>query len=332
MAAIVLAAVSSAAQTAIETPKILDNVYVGVHAGIASPLDFDHATPFNALAGIKVGKDFTPVFGANAEGTAWFGDNHFGDSKTFLKATYVGVNGTVNFTNLLLGYDAAKTFAISTEAGLGWIHGWNDVDEGETNALGAKTGLVFSWGLGKSKAWQLYAEPAVYWNLTDDGKVKFDNNDAQLAVEVGAVYKFKTSNGTHNFKVWNVGELNDEINKLRAENAKLKDEAETERYVEKIIADTVVLDKTYIVAFANDDASLSSAAKAVLDQVNPAAEVTVDGYADGVGGAKHNAALSKKRADAVAEYLKARGVEVGSADGHGKTGKYAARIAIVTEK
>ena len=223
---------SANAQIAYQKADFLDNVYVGLNGGVSSPLDFNSVTPFNAQAGVKVGKNWSPVFGTNIEGTAVFGDNHFADSHTFVKATYVGLNGTLNLTNLFLNYNPDKVFETSLEAGLGWIHNYHTPTptniDGHANYLGAKTGVILAWNIGNNKAWQLYAEPSVYWNLSKTDKIQFNKHNAQLAVSVGVVYKFKTSNKTHNFKVYNIydytsalKEARNRIDALEAQNAEL---------------------------------------------------------------------------------------------------------------
>ena len=116
------------AQTAIETPKFFDNVYVGVEAGATTPLTF--VQPFkniNPVVGIVIGKDFTPVFGIQAEGMTWFQDHNFANSHTAFKAVNVGVNGTVNFSNLFFGYKGTpRKFELTGVAGLGWLRILND--------------------------------------------------------------------------------------------------------------------------------------------------------------------------------------------------------------
>lgn len=330
------------AQTAIQTPKLLDNIYVGANVGATTPLDFNHTFPLNTTFGLKVGKNFTPIWGANVEGTTWFGDNHF-QSETgspFFKATYVGVNGTINLTNLFLGYNPHKTFDLSTEAGLGWIHQFNHCTDKvnaknevigtshqSTNDLGAKTGLVFAWNLGSAKAWQIYANPTIYWNLTgyDDG-VKFANNYAQLALNVGVAYKFKTSNGTHNFKIWDVGAMNDEINSLRSELAKKPKEVVTEKVVNRVVNGGT----KWVVFFSKGSADLTEDAKTVLDEISNGTTVEVVGHTSEEGSIAFNKRLSENRANAVANYLTNRGVKVGTTSGEGKTGKPQNRVVIVT--
>ena len=325
---------SANAQIAYQKADFLDNVYVGLNGGVSSPLDFNSVTPFNAQAGVKVGKNWSPVFGTNIEGTAVFGDNHFADSHTFVKATYVGLNGTLNLTNLFLNYNPDKVFETSLEAGLGWIHNYHTPTptniDGHANYLGAKTGVILAWNIGNNKAWQLYAEPSVYWNLSKTDKIQFNKHNAQLAVSVGVVYKFKTSNKTHNFKVYNIydytsalEEARDRIAALEAQNAELS-KRPTETY--NVVKETVVYSQDIItVSFLQNSAELTQDAKNILDKVSASLPVKVIGSTSPEGTTRRNSELSVQRANAVAEYLKSRGVEVVSAEGneHG-------RIAVVT--
>lgn len=329
---------SANAQIAYQKADFLDNVYVGLNGGVSSPLDFNSVTPFNAQAGVKVGKNWSPVFGTNIEGTAVFGDNHFADSHTFVKATYVGLNGTLNLTNLFLNYNPDKVFETSLEAGLGWIHNYHthtptNID-GHANYLGAKTGVILAWNIGNNKAWQIYAEPSVYWNLSKTDKIQFNKHNAQLAVSVGVVYKFKTSNKTHNFKVYNIydytsalEEARDRIAALEAQNAELsKRPTETYNVVKEINKETVVYSQDiFTVSFLQNSAELTQDAKNILDKVGASLPVKVIGSTSPEGSTRRNSELSVQRANAVAEYLKSRGVEVVSAEGneHG-------RIAVVT--
>lgn len=329
---------SANAQIAYQKADFLDNVYVGLNGGVSSPLDFNSVTPFNAQAGVKVGKNWSPVFGTNIEGTAVFGDNHFADSHTFVKATYVGLNGTLNLTNLFLNYNPDKVFETSLEAGLGWIHNYHTPTptniDGHANYLGAKTGVILAWNIGNNKAWQLYAEPSVYWNLSKTDKIQFNKHNAQLAVSVGVVYKFKTSNKTHNFKVYNIydytsalEEARDRIAALEAQNAELsKRPTETYNVVKETNKETVVYSQDIItVSFLQNSAELTQDAKNILDKVSASLPVKVIGSTSPEGTTRRNSELSVQRANAVAKYLKSRGVKVVSAEGneHG-------RIAVVT--
>ena len=77
-------------QTAYEESKILDNTSISVVGGVTTPLDFNSVFPINGVAGIKLQKDFTPIFGFNVEGLASFGDNHYGNASTVVKSINTG--------------------------------------------------------------------------------------------------------------------------------------------------------------------------------------------------------------------------------------------------
>jgi len=338
MMALMLSLVLSVnAQTAIETPKILDNVYVGVEAGATTPLNF--VQPFkniNPVAGVVLGKDLTPVFGVQAEGMTWFQDHNFANSHTAFKAINVGLNGTVNLSNLFLGYNGApRKFEVTTVTGIGWLsilgddnlNGLSGIEDNDE--LTAKTGLNFAFNLGSKH--QVYLQPAVMWNLTgytnrDD--VQFNKNHAQFAVMLGYAYKFKTSNGTHNFKIYDVGAMNNEINYLRAELAKKPNVVVKEIIREKFVP----AENTVWVPFAFDKAELTNNAKAILNNLKNVKTVNVDGYASWEDGsnAEHNTALSIVRAHTVTEYLKSIGVNVNKSEGHGAEGITSQRCVIVS--
>lgn len=343
------------AQTAIETPKFLDNVYVGVEAGATTPLNF--VQPFknvNPVAGVVLGKDLTPVFGVQAEGMTWFQDHNFANSHTAFKAINVGLNGTINLSNLFFGYKGTpRAFEVTTVTGLGWLrilsdHGLDGTPSNvngvitaveDNDELTAKTGLNLAFNLGAKKQHQIYLQPAVMWNLTgytnrdltgytnrDD--VQFNKNHAQFAVMLGYTYKFKTSNGTHNFKTYDVGAMNNEINRLQAELAKKPNVVVREIIKEKVVA----AENTVWIPFAFDKAELTNDAKAILDNLKDVKAVNVDGYASWEDGsnAEHNTALSIVRAHTVTEYLKSIGVNVNKSEGHGAEGITSQRCVIVS--
>ena len=127
MFALIMGAFTSAnAQTATENSRVFDNISLGATAGVSTPLDFNSMFPFNANAGLKIQKDFSPVFGLQAEGIAVLNDNHFSDIKTAIKATNVGVNAVFNLSNIFGGYNGTpRTFEVSTVTGIGWLHTWH---------------------------------------------------------------------------------------------------------------------------------------------------------------------------------------------------------------
>lgn len=316
--------------TATQTTKILDNMYIGINGGATTPLDFNSVFPLNATAGLKLGKELTPVFGVEVEDFVSFGDNHFMDSKTFVKTNNLMLNGKVNLSNLFCDYlGHPRKFELSTNTGLGWQHryGVTTLDDDE---LIAKTGLDFAFNF--NDAHSLVISPAVYWNLTNkyDDAIRFNKNYAQLGIALGYVYHFTTSNGTHAFKLYNISEYENVIAKLNEELAKKPREVVNRIIVEKVVK--VPADKTFWVPFAFDKSELSADAKKMLDSLKGVGTVNVDGYASWEDGSnkEHNQALSDERADNVAFYLDSLGVKVNRCEGHGATDVTSQRCTIIT--
>ena len=75
----------------------------------------------------------------------------------------------------------------------------------------------------KAKAWQFYIEPAMIWTLGGYNggthAIKYNVNNSGFQLNVGFNYKFKNSNGTHNFTI---AELRDQ-SEIDGLNAKIND-------------------------------------------------------------------------------------------------------------
>jgi hypothetical protein len=312
---------SANAQIATENSNALDNISFGVTAGVSTPMDFNSMFPLNTNVGLKLQKDFTPVFGLQVEGIAFLNSNHFNDLKTAIKATNVGVNGVFNLSNIFGGYKGTpRTFEVSTETGFGWLHNWDTPD----NFLTAKTGLDLAFNLGKKKASSIVISPAIYWNLNKFGDIHFDKRGSQLAINISYVYHFKTSNGTHHFKTYDIGAMIGEIDRLNGALAECEGREPIVKIVEKIVeapanASTAAEAKagTWIVTFETGKANLSNEAKYILNQVGNDAIVDVIATASPDGSPAFNQKLSEKRAKAVADFLTNRGVRVNSFEGKG---------------
>lgn len=361
MVAILSFATTMSAQTAFESPKLFDNTFISVGGGVATPLSFDAVFPLNPTATLAVGKQFTPVWGAEVEGTAWFGSHaHGGTDSRFdrlthfdrtthnvVRGSFVGVNGLTNLTNLFLGYKGSpRLFEVSTVLGGGWLHVFtpNNSDKAH-NGFGVKTGLDLAFNLGEAKAHTIKISPSVIWDVTsldvtdvtrsindETMPLKFDKRFAQLQLGVSYTYHFATSNGTHHFRTYDVGAMNAEINRLIAENDALRNRPTTE--VTKTVVETkvtkVLVPNQFTVQFAFDDATLSESAKAELSKIEGGTAVTIDAFASPEGKAEHNQKLSEARANSVKLFLEENGVRVLDAHGHGVTSDTSNRIAIVT--
>ena len=374
LAIAMMAVISVNAQTATEDSKVLDNTYVGVEAGVSTPLNFNSMFPVNPAVGVKLGKEFTPVIGLEVEGVAILGDNFYRDGvngsipatgafnvhkagsvNTFVKATNVGLNGVINWSNLLLGYQGTpRFFEVKTNTGIGWLHYFGHMPTNvlgawmptsKKNALTAKTAVDFAFNLGKEKAHTITVSPGVYWNLNETGAVQFNKNFAQFGVMVGYTYHFKTSNGTRHFKTYDVGAMTAEIGHLNDELAKKPKEVEVIKYVDRVVINNNNAPATNAfgnatgfgvsetVYFAFNSAKLDARAKEALNKLGQNGVYVIDAYASSEGSTDYNLKLSQRRADAVKAYLESRGAKVDSATGHGvQFGTTTGRVAVVKLK
>lgn len=321
---------ASAQKIATENSNAFDNIGIGLTGGVSTPLDFNSIFPVNPNVGLKITKDFTPVFGIQAEGLAFLNDNHFSDLKTTVKATNVSLLAAVNLSNTIFGYKGTpRVFEVSPVAGIGWLHEWNT----STNSLSGKTGVDLAFNLGKKKAHSIVLTPAIYWNLNNLKEIQFNKNHAQLALNLTYIYHFKTSNGTHHFKTYDISAMEDEINYLRGrvdelEKKPLPTNAVATASETKVVEKVVPVESQWYVQFAKGSSALTDAAKEVLDKVSRTVDIV--GTASPEGTAEFNQALSEKRAAVVADYLTGRGVKVNSWIGKGSTGDSSNRLAIVS--
>ena len=330
MLALFSAVVTANAQIATENSNAFDNVGAGITAGVSTPLDFNSVFPLNTNVGLKITKDITPVIGFQIEGLAVLNDNHFSDLKTAVKATNIGLNSALNLSNFFWGYKGTpRAFEVSAVAGLGWLHAWNTSE----NSLTAKTGLDLAFNLGKKKVHSLVLTPAVYWNLNKIDAIQFNKKGAQLGLNLSFIYHFKTSNGTHHFKTYDVGAMISEIDRLKGALSECEKRepkvVEVAQTVEKKVA--VPTKTEWFVQFAQKSAELTAEAKATLDKIDEDFVVDVIGTSSPEGYAEFNKRLSEKRAAVVADYLTKRGVKVNSLAGKGvQIGLATNRLAIVT--
>lgn len=327
------------AQTVVES-KNADNWYVGVLGGIDSKTTHNRVLKnLNEHAGLRVGRYFTPVVGLAVEGDAFFNDKKFGNSKTAVKAVNVDLLGTLNFTNWFCGYAGQpRTFELYAVAGAGWNHilGSNVVGESR-NDLVSRLGLDFAFNLGESRAWQLFVEPAINYNLNHSHRNSFNVNSSALQLSAGLIYKFGNSNGTHNFKIAElrdqdeIDHLNAKINELRGSNAdKDKQIAQDGRVIEELrkqleaeknkqptvvqqvtkVVNSNVLQPTVI--FGQGKSTIDAAQMASVAMVakymknHKDAKLLIKGYASPEGSVELNQKLSEARANAVKQALVSR--------------------------
>ena len=248
LAAGFMAVSANAQNTAITANKAGDNWYIGANAGVSTFLKEQGGKDgfFKSLAptfGVRVGKNLTTVFGLALDADMHFKSNKkwYDGSKTFVEDINVDLLGTFNLSNLFAGYPGEpRAFEVIALGGFGWEHGFNHISK--ANAVTSKVALDFAFNLGANKAWQLYIEPSLNYNLKswvggmdeaaiaaviadiNDPGFKYDVNRAFFSLKAGVNYKFGNSNGTHNFAKAQLRDqaeidgLNAKINELRADN------------------------------------------------------------------------------------------------------------------
>jgi len=247
-----MAASVSAQNTAITSSKAGDNWYFGINAGVTTKTKESYKDAgdgfFKSIAptfGVRLGKNLTTVFGLAADADVYFkcNDKYYAGPKTFVNALDLNLLGTFNLSNLFAGYQGEpRAFELIALGGFGWEHDFNHMSK--TNALNSKIALDFAFNLGAAKAWQLYIEPALTYNLhswaegvdasvayailgANEPGFMYDINKSIFSLKAGLNYKFGNSNGSHNFKIEQLRDqaeidgLNAKINELRADvNAK----------------------------------------------------------------------------------------------------------------
>ena len=326
-------AVSVNAQTVTES-KTFDNFYIGINGGAQVKTTGESwMNNLNSNAGLRIGRWFTPVFGLAAEGNVYFNDHckhYMPQSKTVARYMNVGLIGTVNLSNWFAGYKGEpRLFEVVPVYGFGWGHTFG-TDE-NYNVLTSKAGIDFTFNLGKAKAWQVYVEPSMNWSLNGYGYegVAYNINKSAFQLNAGIVYKFKNSNGSHNFTIAQLRDqneidgLNSQINSLRSDlndkDAQLSAKDKQIKDLQNALDECNKKPKDVKPATATNlqPTVLFRQGKAVVDKSqmpnieliaqymknHPEAKVEIKGYASPEGNKDFNQALSQKRADAVKNVL-----------------------------
>ena len=326
-------AVSVNAQTVTES-KTFDNFYIGINGGAQVKTTGESwMNNLNSNAGLRIGRWFTPVFGLAAEGNVYFNDHckhYMPQSKTVARYMNVGLIGTVNLSNWFAGYKGEpRLFEVVPVYGFGWGHTFG-TDE-NYNVLTSKAGIDFTFNLGKAKAWQVYVEPSMNWSLNGYGYegVAYNINKSAFQLNAGIVYKFKNSNGSHNFTIAQLRDqneidgLNSQINSLRSDlndkdaqlSAKDKQIKDLQNALDecnkkpKYVKPATATNLQPTVLFRQGKAVVDKSQMPNIELIaqymknHPEAKVEIKGYASPEGNKNFNQALSQKRADAVKNVL-----------------------------
>lgn len=337
LAATVMTASSVSAQTVTES-KTFDNIYVGINGGVATKTTgHGWLGDLNPNLGIRVGRYFTPVFGLAVESNVYFSNKPDESIGTFVRTMNTSLLGTVNLSNWIGGYKGEpRDFEVSALYGLGWGHVFgHPSDDYKDNTLTSKAAIDFAFNLGKAKAWQVYIEPAMIWTLGSDNSfsstnnVSYNINNSGFQLNAGVIYKFKNSNGTHNFTIAElrnqaeIDGLNAKINDLRGDlNGKDAQLAAKDRQIQdlqraldecnkkpKYEKPATATNLQPTVLFRQGKSVVDAAQYAPIELIaqymknHPEANVEIKGYASPEGSAELNQKLSEERAEAVKKIL-----------------------------
>ena len=357
-AAFALNASAQTEQKALLESKSYDNWYIGINGGLATKTSHNKwLKNLNSNAGLRVGRWFTPAFGFEIESNAYFGDKPQTSTGTIVKYGTVDLGATINLSNWWFGYNGEPRFfeVIAIPAiGMGHVFGNEDKVSQNLNDFTGKLALDFAFNVDKKTCLQIYLEPAmlysIYGNTSASTDFGLDINRSNFQLNLGLIYKFKNTNGTHNFKYAEpsyitdedeVNRLNGRIAELLAENEQLKN-TKTKEVAPRVIERTKkIVDP--VVTFSQGSSSIEKLQYANIEKMaeylkkNDDAKLQITGYASTEGSKELNQKLSEARAEAVKHALVAKyGIAAGRIEisGEGATDSQSAeadynRIAVM---
>ena len=152
-----------AQKTAVTANKAGDNWYIGINAGVATPMnkfrfnlgggeDYGFMKGVSPEFGVRIGKNLTTVFGLALDINNYFGNKSdsksmFG-SKTFINATDFDILSTWNLNNLFAGYKGEpRAFEVIALVGGGYSRAWAEKQGG----INAKAAIDFALNFGSAK-------------------------------------------------------------------------------------------------------------------------------------------------------------------------------------
>ena len=328
--------------------KFFDNTFVGGSVGFSKNL-ITNNNPFMPFADdnssfvvdVNLGKWITPKFG----GEFTYSYSFHAHEGTLGNSSFWGANLLFNLSNIISGYNGEpRTLEIVPLLGGGYYR----THEVNTHNLAARAGVKIVGNLDEDKKLQVNIVPSINYLLTDDGIVdtpnpqpRFDIRRSWFNLQLGLTYKFKTSNGTHNFKfsdklytqdevdtyMKSTDELMADVNRLRELSEKTKAENEsltkqvhdlneqikilTEKNIELQVSEKSIS----VIGFElGKDRILATNRSNILNIVNYLKEnenvnVVLTGFADAkTGTPKRNMELSVSRAEIIKNALVKLGV------------------------
>lgn len=340
---------ANAQEKAISYSKFFDNWQLGVKGGGFSDT---HREAFlkntRATFGLELEKQISPAFRLGVEGMAYVRPVAFDENPTynnFIDQTNVSLVGTVNLSNLILGYNGTpRFFEVEGFAGLGWRHtylqnivpGVNTRENTVTNGMTAQFGSNLLFNLGESKKWAVKLSPAIIYGVDTPAKNSANSLNSLNSVTqltAGIIYRFKGSNGARHITLANTAAPapdTTELDRLRAslkekeseltdnqkKIKKLEEELEAERNKKpQVIEKTVTKSKktlesvvTYRVGKTTIESSQLPNVERIATYLKkyPNSKVVIKGFASPEGNLEKNQKLAADRAESVKKILVSR--------------------------
>ena len=302
------------------------NLYNGTVTKGESP--FDHISP---ALNVYVGKWHTPGFGwrvgYNGLNIQTFENV---DHTTFMNFHF---DAMFNLSNLICGYNESRIWNAIPYVGVGWAgreamdhENFDDI----TGTITANYGLINTFRVAKH--WAINLELAGTFLRNGFGGVAgTSGHDMMWSANLGVTYKFNKVDWeqTVDLPALNamhaaaLAELMSQLNDAQAENNKLKNAYKALKndydklnaaYNELKNKPAVDVKESIFFAFGSskiaskkEQLNIEAYAKAAAEA---GAKLRVIGYTDTIGSEEYNKGLAEARANAVAEVLKAAGVEV----------------------
>lgn len=338
--------VAANAQTTVAGSKFTDNWSIGIVGGVTTPTT--HHAFFSDLrptVGLEATKMLTPVFGFGFEGRTTINTPAYYKhltSKTVFDGISANLLGKVNLNNLFCGYKGTPDlFEVEAVAGIGYTHMYTSEGVAGTESpeyWNTKFGLNFNFNLGEEKAWVVSIKPAIVYAMnkgkydadyTPRAKTAFNVNDSYVELTAGVAYKFKNSNGTHNFtlvKPYDQAEvdgLNAKINDLRGQvndlngqlrnakdaNSRLQKELNDCRNQKPVVKEVESNKLESVVSFRQSKSVIDASQMPNVERVanylknHKDAKVVIKGYASPEGALAYNKKLAEARANSVKNTL-----------------------------
>lgn len=323
---------AQAQEQAIATPKLTDNIQVGIDGGALTPLKgADFIGDIRGGFGIHFDKMLTPVFGLGVEGYATINTSSWDNavySPTAIDNSYVGLYGRINLFNLISGYKCeGRFFDIDVLAGAGWACAYNTCSNAEFHnysSFATKAGLSFNFNFKNNMTVSL--KPSVTYNMSDnEGRwhsAGYNKNYASFNLFASVAYNINPGfTCVRPYDQAEVDALNAQINDLRSQlegcvatsnawqakanglAAELAACEARKAVVKEVVSNTI--NSVRYVFYRQGSSKIQADQQPNIEMIakylknHPDAKVIVKGYASPEGSAEVNAKIAAARAEAV---------------------------------